>query len=85
VKPSAGMEDEQASFDRSKEPSTQARPLGAWHYCMLAIPFLGLLWPPLYSRWTPEVFGIPFFYAYQFIWIFLSAGSTAVVYRSISK
>jgi hypothetical protein len=63
-------------------PANRLRP---WHYCVLAMPFLGLLWPPFYARWTPEIFGIPFFYAYQFLWILLSAGLTAAVYRSISK
>lgn len=62
-----------------------ARALRGWHYCVLVLPFVGLLWPPLYARWTPEIFGIPFFYAYQFLWIFLSAGCTAAVYRSISR
>jgi hypothetical protein len=62
-----------------------AKALRVWHYCVLALPFVGLLWPPLYARWTPEIFGIPFFYAYQFLWIILSAGCTAVVYRSVSR
>jgi hypothetical protein len=62
-----------------------AKRLRLWHYCALAVPFCGLLWPPLYARWTPEFFGIPFFYAYQFAWIFLSAGLTALVYRSITR
>ena len=73
--------EERASSDRSL-PAKQLRP---WHYCALAVPFCGLLWPPLYARWTPEILGIPFFYAYQFIWIFLSAGLTALVYWSITK
>jgi hypothetical protein len=67
------------------EGARPARALRGWHYCVLGLPFVGLLWPPLYARWTPEIFGIPFFYAYQFLWIFLSAGCTAVVYRSISR
>ena len=71
--------------DGARNPCEPAKTLRIWHYCVLAIPFVGLLWPPLYSRWNPEVFGIPFFYAYQFVWIFLSASLTAVVYRSISK
>jgi len=62
-----------------------ARSLRAWHYCVLSLPFVGLLWPPFYARWTPEIFNIPFFYAYQFFWIFVSAGLTALVYRSITK
>jgi|SRR5215472_2472810 len=61
------------------------RPLRFWHYVVLSLPFIALLYPPLYARWSPTVFGVPFFYAYQFAWIFLSAGLTALVYRSITR
>ena len=72
----AGLRDDRA------RPQKQLR---FWHYCMLVVPFVGLLCPPLYARWTPELLGIPFFYAYQFIWILLSSGITALVYWSISR
>jgi len=72
-------------LDASGDAAPPARPLRPGHYCILALPFLGLLWPPFYSRWTPEVFGIPFFYVYQFAWIPVSAALTAVVYRNIYK
>jgi len=62
-----------------------ARSLRAWHYCVLSLPFFGLLLPSFYARWSPEIFGFPFFYAYQFLWIFVSAALTALVYRSITK
>jgi hypothetical protein len=65
--------------------SHPAKPLRLGHYCILALPFMGLLWPPFYARWTPEVFGIPFFYVYQFAWIPASAALTAVVYRNIYR
>lgn len=71
-----------------KELQEQERPasaLCAWHYCALALPFVGLLYPPLYARLTPVIFGLPFFYAYQFIWIGVSVGLTALVYWSIRK
>ena len=69
---------------RAPQPPA-AKPLRWGHYCILAIPFVGLLWPPFYARWTPEIFGIPFFYAYQFAWIPVSAALTALVYRDINK
>lgn len=65
--------------------SAPARPLRTLHYLLLALPCLGLLWPPFYARWSPEILGIPFFYAYQFVWIFLSAALTGIVYRSIER
>jgi hypothetical protein len=48
---------------------------------LLLIPYLALLWSPLYSRVTPTLFGFPFFYWYQLAWIPLSALITGLVYR----
>jgi hypothetical protein len=62
-----------------------AKELRLWHYCVLAVSYIGLLCPWFYASWTPEIFGVPFFYAYQFMWIFVSAGLTGLVYRSISR
>jgi hypothetical protein len=52
----------------------------AW-YALLLLPYLGLLIPPLYAREGPEVWGIPFFYWYQFAWVPVAAGLTFFVYR----
>jgi hypothetical protein len=62
-----------------------AKPLRAWHYVLLSLPFLGLLIPRLYAQAKPEIFGIPFFYTYQFLWIPLSSALTATVYWSIRR
>ncbi len=51
-----------------------------WNW-LLMLPALGLLFPSLYARTTPTLFGFPFFYWYQFAWVFLTAGITALVYR----
>jgi hypothetical protein len=56
------------------------RRLRAW-YLLLAIPFAGLLYPPLYARHDPELFGFPFFYWYQLAWVPVTALLTVVVYR----
>jgi hypothetical protein len=50
-------------------------------YVLLALPFLGLLYPPLYATEDPELFGFPFFYWYQFLWVPLTAALTYLVYR----
>lgn len=42
-------------------------------YLLLALPFIADLYPPLYNRITPELFGIPFFYWWQTLWIVLAA------------
>ncbi|MFT8675821.1 MAG: DUF3311 domain-containing protein [Acetobacter sp.] len=36
---------------------------------LLLLPFLGLLWMPLYDRYDPVLLGFPFFYWYQFAWV----------------
>jgi hypothetical protein len=42
-------------------------------YLLLALPFIADLWPPFYSRIAPEIFGIPFFYWWQTVWVLLAA------------
>jgi hypothetical protein len=37
--------------------------------------------PPTYNARTPELFGIPFFYWPQRLWIQISVSCTAVTYR----
>ena len=48
---------------------------------LLLLPFLGLLWAPFYNRVEPAFFGLPFFYWYQFLWVFLTPALTWLVYR----
>lgn len=43
-------------------------------------PFVALLFPPLYAREEPALFGLPFFYWYQLAWILLGSAITAVAY-----
>jgi Protein of unknown function (DUF3311) len=50
-------------------------------YLLLGLPFLGLLYPPLYATEGPELFGFPFFYWYQFAWVPVTAALTYFVYR----
>ncbi len=55
------------------------RPTRAW-LSLLVLPFVGLLWVPFYNQREPVLAGFPYFYWYQFVWIGVSAGLTAVVY-----
>ena len=56
------------------------RKLKAYWNLLLLLPALGLLFPAVYARATPALFGFPFFYWYQFVWVFLTAGITWLVY-----
>jgi Na+/melibiose symporter-like transporter len=51
-----------------------------WWYALLALPLIGLLYPPVYARRDPQLAGIPFFYAYQFAWVVVAVLLTLVVY-----
>ena len=48
---------------------------------LLLIPLLGTLIVPRYNTRDPELFGLPFFYWYQMVWIPVSVLVTVVVYR----
>jgi hypothetical protein len=48
---------------------------------LLAIPMIALALVPTYSAETPVLWGFPFFYWYQMLWVPLSAVCTLVVYR----
>ncbi len=50
-----------------------------WNW-LLFLPALGLLFPAVYARQSPALFGFPFFYWYQFAWVFLTAAITGLVY-----
>lgn len=50
---------------------------------LLLLPYLGLCFPQMYARATPELFGFPFFYWYQFLWVVLAAGLMGLVYRKL--
>jgi Na+/melibiose symporter-like transporter len=56
-----------------------------WWYALLALPLLGLLYPPLYATRDPEIAGVPFFYAYQFAWVIVAAVITLVVYAKTKR
>jgi Protein of unknown function (DUF3311) len=50
---------------------------------LLLIPFIGLLWVPFYNFREPALFGFPFFYWYQFLWVPLSSLITFIVWKQV--
>jgi Protein of unknown function (DUF3311) len=50
-----------------------------WNW-LLATPLVLLVYPGMYARSTPELFGFPFFYWYQFAVVIATALLTGVVY-----
>lgn len=48
---------------------------------LLLLPYFALLFPQIYARATPTLFGFPFFYWYQFAWVLLASALIGLVYR----
>lgn len=65
------------SFRRDRN-RTSAQ-LSPWHLLLL-IPFPAVLWVPFYNSAEPALFGFPYFYAYQMMWVIITALLTALVY-----
>ena len=47
---------------------------------LLLAPVVALLWVPSYTRVRPRLFGFPFFYWYQLLWVIVGAACLAVAY-----
>ncbi len=52
---------------------------------LLLIPFVGLLWIPFYNQSLPDLFGFPFFYWYQLVWVPVTSLITWIVWRSTKR
>jgi hypothetical protein len=50
---------------------------------LLVLPYLGLCFPLLYARETPTLFGFPFFYWYQFLWVVLTSALLGLIYLKL--
>jgi membrane protein implicated in regulation of membrane protease activity len=50
---------------------------------LLAIPVVALLWVSSYARETPRLWGFPFFFWYQFMWVFICAALTYTAHRLV--
>jgi hypothetical protein len=62
----------------------QPSPTPRWHWLriLFVLPFVAVLWVSSYNRLTPELFGFPFFYWYQLLWVVLSAALAGLIYKA---
>jgi Protein of unknown function (DUF3311) len=67
--------------ERSDRRSAERSPI-TW---LLLVPVVLVLWPPLFDRVDPELFGIPFFYWYQLAVIPIGVACTVIVYRATTR
>ncbi len=51
----------------------------------VVVPLVALLWASSYNKKEPEFLGFPFFYWYQFLWVFITAGLTLLAYTFIRR
>lgn len=61
--------------DTPAVPETDMRKMVAAGVLLL-IPVVALLWVSIYAKEGPELFGFPFFFWYQFAWVFLCSAMT---------
>jgi hypothetical protein len=64
----------------ARPPEPASHRLSWWHLLLL-VPFVALLWVPLYNSIEPALWGIPFFYWYQFLWVILTSVLVFVVHH----
>ena len=63
-------------------PPTKVGLLVAAGICLL-IPLVALMWVSSYARETPRLGGIPFFFWYQFAWVFVTSALTYTAHRLV--
>ena len=75
--------------DQSSSTQTTApgRPVGVIVAAgvLVAIPVVALMWVSSYARETPRLWGVPFFFWYQFLWVFLCSGFTYAAFIVVRK
>ena len=47
---------------------------------LVLIPIVALMWVGSYSKATPKLWGFPFFYWYQLMWVFIAAALVSGAY-----
>jgi cell division protein FtsW (lipid II flippase) len=56
-----------------------------WWYWLLLVPYVAMIWVSSYNKAEPEWAGIPFFYWYQLLWIWIGSGVIAIVYFATNR
>jgi len=61
------------------EAARRRRHFSPWNVLLIA-PFIGVLFPGWYNKASPHLFGLPFFYWWQFLWIAIAVVLLVTVY-----
>jgi len=65
-----------------QEPVENEKQNRGWLWLLL-LPVVALIFPSLYNRETPTLFGFPFFYWYQLLWVFIATAILGLVYKLV--
>lgn len=76
---SAEVDVTQPARDRGSRRSLSPGLMVVVAVCLVA-PFVALCWVGSYAKVEPTLAGFPFFFWYQLLWVFLTAGLTSVAY-----
>jgi len=52
---------------------------------LILVPIVALMLVGTYAKKTPELWGFPFFYWYQFLWVFVASALTWLAYVLIRR
>lgn len=52
---------------------------------LVAAPFVALLWVGTYNSESPRLWGFPFFYWYQLLWVLIAGGTTFLAYLLVTR
>ncbi len=69
-------------FARDDTGSTQSSVVVA---VMVIVPLVAMMWVPSYNKREPELFGFPFFYWYQLMWVFITGALTFIAYLFVRR
>jgi hypothetical protein len=58
------------------------QPKRHWLRVLFVLPFVAMLWVPSYNSAEPALFGFPFFYWYQLLWVVIAAGLAGIIYAA---
>jgi uncharacterized protein DUF3311 len=67
---------------RRAQPSTGTKVAAG---ILVLIPVVALMLVPTYTKATPRLWGFPFFYWYQLLWLFLSTACVAGAYVLLNR
>jgi Protein of unknown function (DUF3311) len=76
--------------DRERElPPERTRPLPAGVIAAVGVlilaPIVALMLVGTYANEGPRLWGFPFFYWYQLLWVFIASGCTYLAYTLVHK